>query len=114
MHIRPSKTAIKQASDVMASDDDTQQIFLTSKWLPSALRPEYSIVAGIKRTEACTDNNICQQFAHQSVSVNQSINKSIKPISTLCLNDQTLKRYSSKLDGSIFMIFSRDIQKSLE
>jgi len=36
--------------------------------------------------------------------------------STLCLKKRgpTLKRYSSKLCGSILMIFGRNIQKSLE
>jgi len=34
---------------------------------------------------------------------------------TLCLeNDPTLKRYSSKLYGSILMVFGKNIQKSQE
>jgi len=34
---------------------------------------------------------------------------------TLCLkNDPTLKRYSSKLYGSVLMVFGRNIQKTLE
>ena len=38
-----------------------------------------------------------------------------KPQYTLCLkNDPILKRYGSKLYGSILMLFGRNIQKTLE
>jgi len=68
---------------------------------------------------------ICTKFGKDLFSISKVISCKTKwpgflaypvYVSTLCLRKKgpTLKRYGSKLYGSILMIFGRNIQKSLE